>query len=777
MFQNVYFIGIMSHLKKRMLVSQYFRIVMLLDFSFLNLILQVKSLLFIDSADKMFPFVYKIDLTIEENPIMKEDTEKTLTSAIATFMRENGSDAHIIFHTDEHLSENPLFNFIMPISNFSGSNAILLMVMVDDTLYLYCYTDGRYFLQAEKELKDFKLKKLGVDDRPSVFLKEQLESKHRKKVTVDLKKISSESFKAFSDTLGEKFTFSHISNERFLDAMPKELLFLDKKPDNELKPIDLESFKVRNCFKMDENEDIRKYYEEILNHLPTVSKIFSEMDEYKKNRKFIEKLREIFDKKMNMEQLMVYPVTFLTFDEKRLILLSFLEENQKILLSDLSDITWLLNLRSTSNNTGHFPIWAIISSDETIVFCDLDIDRQNIDKRPYSEFWEYFDRTMSQNMKQHGSEETDDKNPSQNVQNLENEKYESITVKRRSSFDKGDEHHDSNLQSKGHDNVSIIYVNNQHNAYISQQLGDAKKTTSLLADLKAIKNDIEIMGMLQANIIDGIGLTKLFYYLRSQIRSENKLTEKDIGDLVFEFRKEATKIFLGDSSSILQHSFDPIIGSGHDSAVIHYRPQNKHIQKDVLLLDTGAQYVFGTTDITRTLHFDDMEHNQEFVKYFTIVLRGTLQSSDLIAPKKYFTKLFEDIARIPLFRELEDYAHGTSHGVGHSNTVHEYKSSGNTAQARNIFSLEPGAYFANKFGIRIENCVVSVLKSMDSPDFLTTMQLTFVPLQRNLIKNEMLTDHEKSILNLYNYRIKRFIVPYLDKNEKEWIEKEIIQFQ
>ncbi|KRH92439.1 Xaa-Pro aminopeptidase, partial [Pseudoloma neurophilia] len=385
-------------------------------------------------------------------------------------------------------------------------------------------------------------------------------------------------------------------------------------------------------------------------------------------------------------------------------------------------------------------------------------------------------------------------------------------------------------------NQHDIFLSTKYNAYIHSKLKN-KSVTNLIADLKAIKNDIEILGMLQANIIDGIALTKLFYYLKKIIiNNENMPTETEFGDLIFKYRQNATEILTKDKNFITQHSFEPIVGSGIDSAIIHYRPHEKVISNEkVLLLDTGGQYIFGTTDITRTLHLgsydfesqDTSKDNQSkrtskdikskttskdiklkgtskdkqskdtsklkdtsndkqskdtlkdtpcprdmFKKYFTLVLQGLLRSSRLTSTKKAFHKLFTDIARLPLFDYFYDYPHGTSHGVGHSNNVHENDAFNDGAQIRNVISLEPGAYFPDKFGIRIENCVVTVLKNIENDNFLTTMQLTFVPLQRDLIIKNMLDQKEKETLNEYNRNVYDFLNQYLTNEEREWLKEE-----
>lgn len=675
---------------------------------------------------------YKLTVEIYSPKMSTDHSENSMVGSLKKIMKEQGSDAHLIIHTDEHLSEYPIFNFVQPISNFSGSNAQLLMILKNDEFFIYCYTDGRYFLQAENELTDFKLKKIGEDDRLSVFLKGELEelSKKRKvKVTVDMKMVAKSAMSTIKETVGDGFEFVQFSNEDLLSKIPKNLLHSNIQEAVKGKLVDLGELKLKNVLKIQENAELREYCEKMLKNLPSVDQIFENMSQYKPETKFLFVLKQIFeDKKFeNLKDLYDFPVTFLTYEEKLKLLRSFMKEDDVMLLTDLSDIAWLLNFRTDQNETGNFLSWCVITQTNAILFTDLKITRENLEIHQYSKFWKYFDQNLS-----------------------------SANVK------------DKNMK---------IFVSTDYSAYIDLNLGKNKIETSILRDLKAIKNDIELIGMLQANIIDGVGLTNLFFNLQREIKQNGKsLSEIEIGKMVLDQKRKATKHILGDENLLLQHSFSPIVGSGPKSAVIHYRPHDKKVEKDVLLLDTGAQYVFGTTDITRTIHFGDMSDNEKFKKYFTLVLKGVLTSARLTASKAAFSSLFENSARVPLFQDLTEYLHGTSHGVGHSNTVHENKSSGKDAQTRNVFSLELGAYFSNEFGIRIENCVVSTLKNVNFPKFITTMSLTFVPLQRDLIEPEMLSQEEKNELNEYNRNIRKFIGPYLEKEQLDWLMEETKEF-
>lgn len=672
-------------------------------------------------------------MSTENDPIHKRIKFETIPKCIKSFMEENNSNAHIIFDVDEISPVFPHANFVRKISNFSGSSANLLFTFINNELNLYAYTDGRYFLQAENELKDFELKKIGIDTSIFLFLKNELkkEKSEFKKVTVDFKKVSNSIFEQFeknlkSEHLESEIKIEHLSNESLLKFIPENLLFVkDENLIESCKLIDLEKIKLKDVIFIDKNQNLMAYCKEILSKVLNVSEIFSQIQNYSEKNDFIKKITEIYDSKKieKFEDYFNFPVTFLTFDEKKEILQSYLKNGEKILITDLSDITWLLNIRTNKYNSGCFLSWCIIEKEKVILFTDSDIERKNIEIRKYKKFWKFLDAE---------------------VQNNEN---------------------------------NTIYVSKNCNRFITEKIKSRKKNNSLIQDLKSIKNNIELIGMLQANIIDGIALTKLFFYLKNNFKNEDfKIFEEEVDEKLLEFKKKVTKMILETEDYFIQPSFNSIIGSGKNAALIHYRTQKIPVNRDVLLLDTGSQFVFGTTDISRTIHLGELK-SDKFTEHFTLVLKGVLASVNLIADQNTFKQLFHNIARIPLFKKYVQYRHGTSHGVGHCNDVHEEMTSCNETKIRNIFSLEPGAYFDNEFGIRIENCVVSVLSSPNHKDFISVSDLTFVPIQRDAIIPEMLNQEEKLILNLYNSRIQEFIGQYLTDSEQEWLNEQTKAFE
>lgn len=654
-----------------------------------------------------------------------------LKDAMKNFLIQNESDAHIVFHTDQHLSEYPIHNCVHPLSNFSGSNAILLMILKNNELFLYCYTDGRYFLQAEKELYEFQLKKMRIDDSLSVFLDKELnyDETRSKKITLDMKMTPNSSFANLQKNLKSPILFSHIASENLFEFIPDCLLYSKKHSgkiqSSEYDMIDLEKYKIADILWIDKNQHIFQFCNDVLKKMMPEKVIFKNITNYSQKEKFILQIDQLYGKieNINFENLKSLPITFLTFQEKKNLLQSFLEEDQCFIVTNISDISWLLNYRIKKYETGNFLSWCIIYKENVILFTDLEIKRENLKIKKYNEFWTYFDTFF-------------------NNRNASNNKMNQFQINK-------------------------IYISNSHNAYINNSLKGKLQITSLICDLKSVKNNCEIIGMLQANLLDSISLIKLFYFLFHN--KFNQLSELDVSDMLFEYKKQVTLEIMKSNDFIIQPSFSSIIGSGDASAIIHYRPENKKVQKGVLLMDQGTQYVFGTTDITRTIHLGDIQNDDKFKKYFTLVLKGQLFSKTLVAQKKIFKTLFENLPRYYLFQNFQDYKHGTSHGVGHCNTVHENLFSDTNFTTRNIFSLEPGIYFDHEFGIRIEDCMISGLKHESENDYLTAYDLTFVPLQRDAILEENLNNEEKKTLNLYNERIRLFAGPYLNNQEREWL--------
>lgn len=263
--------------------------------------------------------------------------------------------------------------------------------------------------------------------------------------------------------------------------------------------------------------------------------------------------------------------------------------------------------------------------------------------------------------------------------------------------------------------------------------------------LKACKNPVELAGIRKAHELDGKAVAKFLSWLAAEA-PKGKLTEIAAADRLEEFRRENTE-YLGPS-------FATISGAGPNGAIVHYHstPEtNRTLEPGSLyLIDSGGQYAFGTTDITRTVAIG--EPTPEMRRDYTLVLKGHIALAMARFPTGTTGSQLDSLARYPLWRHGMDYDHGTGHGVGHYLSVHEgpqriSKTPSSVAlQPGMVLSNEPGYYKTGHYGIRIEN-LVAVTPS--SPGFLEFETLTKAPLDLNLVDFQMLGREEESWLRNY----------------------------
>ena len=280
--------------------------------------------------------------------------------------------------------------------------------------------------------------------------------------------------------------------------------------------------------------------------------------------------------------------------------------------------------------------------------------------------------------------------------------------------------------------------------------------------LKSIKNKIEINNMIKAHIIDGAALTKFIYWIKNI--NKKKITEVDAQNKLEKFRKQ--------NKEYLFPSFETISGSGKNGAIVHYRATKKNTKiinkNDIFLCDSGGQYKFGTTDVTRTICFS--KQNPRIKKIFTYVLKGHIAVACTNLNKKKTGKEIDITARKYLKLNKLDYSHGTGHGVGHFLNVHEgpqaiSKFNSVRIQEGMILSNEPGYYEKNRYGIRIENLVYA--KKIKNSFFFKN--LTFAPIDCDLIDQKLLTKKEKDYLFKYHLETYLMISKYLTTNERKWL--------
>ena len=280
--------------------------------------------------------------------------------------------------------------------------------------------------------------------------------------------------------------------------------------------------------------------------------------------------------------------------------------------------------------------------------------------------------------------------------------------------------------------------------------------------LKAIKNKTEIKNMINAHIADGAALTKFLYWMKSKKNFD--LTEIEAEKKLENFRKK--------NVNFLYPSFNTIAGSGPNGAIVHYRAKknsNRKInKKDIFLCDSGGQYKYGTTDVTRTICFSKPDPRVKNI--FTRVLKGHIAVFNTDLNKISTGKDIDKRARFFLKKINLDYGHGTGHGVGYFLNVHEgpqaiSKYNSVKILPGMILSNEPGYYEKKKFGIRIENLVY--VKKNNNKTFFKN--LTLAPIDTDLINFKMLNTLEKKYLFSYHMDTYAKISKFLNSSEKKWL--------
>ena len=277
--------------------------------------------------------------------------------------------------------------------------------------------------------------------------------------------------------------------------------------------------------------------------------------------------------------------------------------------------------------------------------------------------------------------------------------------------------------------------------------------------LKALKGKKEIENIKKAHIFDGVALTKYLFWLKKNF-NKIKITEMSASDKLFQFRKKNKKFKFS--------SFPTISGSGPNGAIIHYkatRETNRKLKKgDIYLVDSGGQYDFGTTDVTRTISLKNS--NKRIKNIFTKVLKGHIAVANYKLKNNTSGSKIDYCARKYLKQIGLNYAHGTGHGVGYYLNVHEgpqaiSKKNKIYLQEGMVVSNEPGYYEKNKFGIRIEN-LIYVKKDKNKKRF---ENLTMAPIDKDLINIEDLNGNEKKWLNNYHKNVFRNLRDHMNKVE------------
>ena len=404
------------------------------------------------------------------------------------------------------------------------------------------------------------------------------------------------------------------------------------------------------------------------------------------------------------------------------------EKNATVhILSTLEDIGWLLNLRGNDIEYNPFVLaYAIISMERVLLFTDISkfsneiknyFNENNIELFDYFDFYNYL---------------------------------ENILLKNKILLD--------------YDNVNCFIVKSINKNI--EIINGENPTVSL----KAIKNETEIKNTINAHIKDGVAVTKLMYWLKNQ-KDYSKIKEMDIVEKVEEFRQE--------QDGYLGNNFSTISAFGKNSPMMHYLPSldsNATLEEEnFLLLDSGGHYFEGSTDITRTFAIGNV--SSEMKKHYTYVLKSLIDLSKLKFPKGTTCGNLDTVARSVIWNLGLDYRCATGHGVGYLGSVHEGPNilrgkSGVILEPNMITTVEPGIYLDGKYGIRLENEILSEKTFKNEyGQYLEFRTITFAPFDRDAIEIEYLDKFEIEWLNKYNEVIFETLKTFLDEKELNWLKK------
>lgn len=396
------------------------------------------------------------------------------------------------------------------------------------------------------------------------------------------------------------------------------------------------------------------------------------------------------------------------------------------IIASLDDICWLYNIRA--NDIQDSPVlisYAYIDFDKAAIYTDLDKLDDVIIK-------------------------------ALNAQGVEVKAYEAFEDDLRMIKDK-----------------TIYLDENKINRYMFKLIEDDNYVIddiNITTKFKAVKNDTEIKNIKKAHITDGVAIARFMKWLKESDKTE--LDELTVQDKLHDFRAM--------SEDFLEESFDTICGYADNGAIVHYMSSeetNKKLEaKGLLLVDSGGQYKFGTTDITRTMAMGDLSDEER--KGFTLVLKGFIRLMSVVFKKGTNGSSLDLLARLDLYKHQMDYLHGTGHGVGYLLNVHEGPH--NIASRYNdvdlvknmIFSVEPGVYEDGKYGVRTENLVyVEDAGTSKYGEFFRLKPLTYAAIDKDAIDKDMLTAEEILWLNDYHKAVYEKVSPHLNEDEKAWLKK------
>lgn len=406
-----------------------------------------------------------------------------------------------------------------------------------------------------------------------------------------------------------------------------------------------------------------------------------------------------------------------------------LKDGEAYILSSLDDIAWLLNLRGKDISCNPvFYSYIYIDKDDTILF----VNKKSLEDK----LIDYL-----------------------NEINVIYRSYEEIFSCLTKDY-------------------SSIYIDSKHSNYAVYLYAESKAEIRDIDNptimMKAIKNETECNNLRYCNEIDGAAVVKFLMWIENASKNGD-INEYTAGLKLDSIRTECPDCF--------EPSFDTICGYAQNGAIIHYSATeegaSKIIAEKSLLVDSGGQYLYGTTDITRTFALGEV--SSEYKHDFTLVLKGMLALQNAVFPQGVNGANLDIMARQYLWKDCKSYNHGTSHGIGYFLNVHEgpVRVSWNVKKANDIaleagmvLSDEPGIYIENKYGIRIENMLLckKVIEN-EYGSFLGFEPLTYAPIDINSIDISLLNEDDKIALNEYHKLVYDKLSPHLNECEKSWLKE------
>lgn len=607
------------------------------------------------------------------------------------------------------------------VSGFTGSAGLALITMNDARLW----TDGRYFLQAMQQLSDdWKLMRMGEDPAVDVWMADNLPIDA--KIGVDPWCVSVDTARKWERAFAKKEQKLIQTSTNLVDEVWKD------RPPAEINPVIVHPLEFAGC---------------------SVSA----------------KLKDLREKLMH-------------------------EKAHGIILAALDEVAWLYNIRGS--DVSYCPVvhaFAIVTSSSAFIY----VDKRKVSEQVHSHMKEY-----GIEVRDYGAVISDvallasnQLDSSSAVKGTQAEVIKEIEINSTREDITGDDKDRGTRRNNDH-----IWVDPGSCCYALYSKLDADKVImqpSPLALAKALKNPVELDGLKKAHIRDGAAVVQFLVWLDTQMQdiygasgyflegevdkrkhSETvKLTEVTVSDKLESFRA-SKEHFRG-------LSFPTISSVGPNAAVIHYSPEAEKCAEldanSIYLFDSGAQYLDGTTDVTRTVHYGKPSAHEKAC--YTAVLKGHIGLGNARFPNGTTGHALDILARVSLWKDGLDYRHGTGHGVGSYLFVHEgphlisFRPYARNVplQASMTVTDEPGYYEDGSFGIRLEN--VLIIKEADTTynfgdkGYLSFEHITWAPYQKKLIDLSLLNPEEVDWLNTYHSNCRDILAPYLDESEKAWLKK------